>query len=295
MAKTEKNAEASEEKSVAILGNGGLASFMGDEIFDGVTGFEGTDIDSYAIPFLMVLQKMSPLVDEDDPKYVPGAKAGMLYNNVTGKLYDGKNGLLAIPCAFKRSYIRWGGREGGEGGFKGEMTVEQFNELREDPTKVKEVERGFYAPAEDGSVNVKKSDYFADTRSHFLLIVDPETGEYGQAILSCASSQIKASRKLMTTLSQKKVNTAKGPQTPPTFANVVKITTAAMSNDSGTWSGVSFELVGMVGVKTWFDAAKEFNAAVVGGELNADYSRADSASTSGAAQGDQAQGEAETF
>ncbi|ATW57911.1 hypothetical protein CNR33_00065 [Pseudomonas phage tabernarius] len=298
MAKKDENAQATEEtKQIALVATGGaLAEFMGDDMFEGVTGFEGADIESFAIPFIMVLQKMSPLVDEDDAKYVKGAKAGMLYNNVTGKLYDGKEGIFIIPCAFKRTFIRWGGREGGDGGFKGEMTVEQFNELREDPTQVKEVERGFYAPSEDGSVNVKKNDYFADTRSHFVLIVDPATGEFGQAILSCSSSQIKASRKLMTTLSQKKVNTPKGPMTPPTFANVVKLTTAAMSNDSGTWSGVSFELAGMVGIKTWFDAAKEFNKAVVGGELNADYSKADSASTSGGAQGDDAaKGEAEEF
>lgn len=283
MAKETAAAQNEEQTKAVAVAQGGelVADFMSD-MFEGSTGFEGADGDSYAIPFLMVLQKMSPLVDEDDAKYVQGAKAGMLYNNVTGKLYDGKKGVVVIPCAFKRSYIQWGGREG-DGGFKGELTVEQFNAIKADPTKVKEVEGKFYAPSEDGSVNVKKNDYFADTRSHYVLIVDTDTGEYGQAIISCSSSQIKASKKLMTSLSQKKMMTAQGPKTPPTFASMVLATTVAMSNDSGSWSSINFEVQGMVQSKTIFEAAKEFHKAVVGGEISADYAKVDATSASGAA------------
>lgn len=293
MAKETAAAKNEEEtKAVAIQQGGQIAEFM-EGMFDGGDGFEGADVDSFAIPFLMVLQKMSPMVDEDDAKYVQGAKAGMLYNNVTGKLYDGKKGIDIIPCAFKRSFILWGGREG-DGGFKGEFTVEQFNALKADPTKVKEVGGKFYVPNEDGSVNEKKSDYYADTRSHYVLIVDLETGEFGQAIISCSSSQIKASKKLMTALSQKKVNTPAGPKTPPTFASVVRATTIGMSNDSGTWSSINFEVGGMVTNAVHFNAARDFFKAVIGGEVSADYAKADATSTSGAADGGSAD-EAENF
>lgn len=273
MAKVEKTEEVKETQAVAVIPAGGaLADFMGADMFDGATGFEGADVDSFALPFLMVLQKMSPLVDEDDAKYVKGAKAGMLYNTVTGQLYDGKEGVLIIPAAYKRSYVRWGGREG-DGGFKGEITVEAFNEMKLNPALVKEVDGKLYAPAEDGSVNVKKSDYFADTRSHFVLIVNPETGEYGRAIISCSSSQIKSSKKLMTSMNEKKVMHNGKPRTPPTFANIVKATTIAMSNDQGNWSAISFELAGLVGNADWYKAAKEFHDAVIGGSVGADYSK----------------------
>lgn len=248
-------------------------SFMNEEDF-GNSGFEGTDKDSYAIPFIQLLQKMSPLVDEDDPKYLPGAKAGMFLNTVTQRLYDGKTGIIIIPCAYKRSYILWGGREG-DGGFKGEFEVEEIEALRGDETKIKVIDGKMYVPNEDGSVNEKKNDYYADTRSHYVIVVDSETGEYANAILSLASSQIKASKMLMTMLSQKKVQTSKGMQTPPTFANLVKLTSIGKSNDKGSWSGASFELVGMVNQPHLYNAGREFYKQVVSGSVAADYSKAD--------------------
>jgi hypothetical protein len=145
--------------------------FMDAQDFGG--GFEGTDSESFAIPFLQVLQKMSPLVDEDSPRHIEGLKAGMFYNTVTGESWEGKEkGVLLIPCAFKRSFIKWGGREGGDGGFQGEFTVEQFEEMMKDPTKVQMVDGRPYEPDADGHVNEKKSSYYADTRSHFVLILN---------------------------------------------------------------------------------------------------------------------------
>lgn len=258
----------------------------------GGTGFEGADKDSFAIPFLQLLQKMSPKVDEDHAEYIKDAKAGMLLNTVTGKLYDGKKGVIVIPCAYKRSYVLWGGREG-DGGFKGEFTVEEFEALMADETKVKVVDGRAYVPDADGNVNEKKSDYYSDTRSHFVIVLE-EDGGYGQAILSMASSQIKASKKLMTSLQQKKVNTPRGLQTPPTFANLVKITTSGRSNEQGSWSGIDFELVGLVSDKNHYDAARDFYKAVVGGEMKADYSKAGNDAQADSAAGDKPS-EAEGF
>ena len=51
---------------------------------DACAGREGADKDSYAIPFLLVLQPLSPQVVD---KLVPGAEAGMLLNSVTNELY----------------------------------------------------------------------------------------------------------------------------------------------------------------------------------------------------------------
>jgi hypothetical protein len=255
--------------------------FMDAQDFGG--GFEGTDSESFAIPFLQVLQKMSPLVDEDSPRHIEGLKAGMFYNTVTGESWEGKEkGVLLIPCAFKRSFIKWGGREGGDGGFQGEFTVEQFEEMMKDPTKVQMVDGRPYEPDADGHVNEKKSSYYADTRSHFVLILNEETGEFGQAIFSLASSQIKASKMLMTALNQKKVQTPQGLRTPPTFANVVRAKTQGMSNDKGSWSGVKFELEGLVTDPNLYANAKAFYQDIVKGNVNVDYSKADAASTSGA-------------
>ena len=205
--------------------------FMDAGDFEGA-GFEGADKDSYAIPFIQILQKMSPMVDEDDPKHLPGAKAGMLFNTVSQKLTDGKQGLTIIPCYYKRSYICWGARDEG-GGFKGEIKPEDFDKLIANGT-VEVVDGKPLVKNEKGEFNPKTSDYWADTRSHYVLVVDGN--DIGQAIISLSSSQIKASKMLLTSLQQKKVSVGGVMKTPPTFANMVKMTTVGLSNDKGTWS-----------------------------------------------------------
>lgn len=269
------DAVKSEATELAVVKAGALAApaFMDAEDFGG--GFEGTDVNSYAIPFLQLLQKMSPLVDEDHAKYIPGAKAGMFYNTVTQKLYDGKTGFHIVQCAYKRSFIQWGGREGEVTGFKGEFTPEQIAELQAQPGKIVEVEGKLFIPDADGVIHEKKSDRYEDTRSHYVIVIDPETGEYGQAILSLSASLTKASKMLMTTLQQKKVDTPQGKRTPPTFANLVKISTVGMSNDKGSWSGVRFDLDGLVTDPSIYADAKAFYKAIVAGDVKADYSKAE--------------------
>ncbi|ABL96816.1 hypothetical protein BcepF1.085 [Burkholderia phage BcepF1] len=253
-----------------------VADFIGAGDFDGA-GFEGADADSFAIPFWQVLQKMSPKVDEDNAEYIQGAKAGMFFNTVTGKLLDGKNGFDIIPCAFKRSFILWGGNRGG---FKGEFTPEQIDELIAN-NQVIAADGRLYVPDEKGAYDKDKSDYYADTRSHYVIAFDPESGEFGQGILACSSSQIKSSRNLMTSLSQKKVNTPAGLKTPPSFLNVVHVSTVGMTNDKGSWSGLKFDLVGLVtdagrftDPKTIYEAAKQFYELVKTGEAKADFAKA---------------------
>lgn len=260
--------EVAEVKNSAVA----LPGFANFDDFGAGAGFEGTDLESYALPFIAVLQKMSPMVDEDDPKYVQGAKAGMLLNTVTQALYDGKVGLQIIPAAFKRSFIKWGARDSAEPGFKGEFTPEEFKQLVADGKAI-EVEGKYYEPDENGKVNEKTANYFADTRSHFVIAIDPESGEYGQALLSLSSTMIKASRALMTALSQKKVETPRGKLTPPTFMNIARLTTASASNASGSWSTVQFKLEGLVTDPDLYAAAKELYEAVTGGTVNVDRSK----------------------
>src|SRR5271165_5784972 len=268
MTKAEKNEVAVVEKKALIA----APMFMDAEDFGG--GFEGADGDSYAIPFLQVLQKMSPLVDEDKPGYVKGAKAGMFYNTVTQMLYDGKAGLKFVPCAFKRSFIQWGARDVG-GGFKGEHTPESIEAMVEaNDGRIVSVDGRLFKPNADGTVG-DKCDYFAETRSHYGLVIDPETGETGQAVFSLTGTLTKASRMMMTALRQKKVQGPKGLATPPTYANIVKATTYGDSNEKGSWSNVRLELDGLVADPMIYAEAKAFYNAVVSGSVKADHSKAE--------------------
>jgi hypothetical protein len=198
----------------------------------------------------------------------------MILNTVTQKMHDVREKpLKIIPCSYKHSYILWGARDG-DGGFKGEFTPEQMDEIIASGA-VENVDGRLLVKDSDGKTDPKKSDYYADTRSHYVIAIDPDTEEQCMAILSLSSSQIKSSKTLMTMLQQRKIDVGNGQKrTPPTFANVVELTTVPQSNDKGTWAGASFKIVGLVTDADLYASARDFNVAVRDGAAKADYSKA---------------------
>jgi hypothetical protein len=243
---------------------------------DAGAGMEGASQESFAIPFLSVLQKGSPQVDESvdgGAHIIDGAKAGMLFENVGNRVYDGKKGLLVVPCHYRRVFIHWGARGTPDGGFKGELTETEVARLRETGQLVEDTTGKLLFPLPGGVLDDKKCARVADTRNHYVLILDEETGAWTQAVLSLTSTQIKKSKNLMSILANVKV---RNPSTgalvqPPTFANVVRIQSVAESNDKGSWYGLKFALEGQVQRADLYAAAKEFYQTVAKGSVAVKY------------------------
>lgn len=233
-------------------------------------GLESAGQEAFAIPFLTVLQKMSPQVDEDAPQYIDGAKPGMLYETVSGKLYDGKSGVIIIPCAYKRVFLRWGPRDGSGAGFKGELSPDAVAQMRADGL-VAEMNGRLFAPLPDGSVSDQRSDRFSDTRNHFCLLYDEASGTAKQVLLSISSTQIKKSKALNSMLDAVRINKDGAQMKPPTFLNAVKLTTVSEQNDKGSWYGMRFELNGFVKDRGVYEAARAFHANVMKGTVAARY------------------------
>lgn len=247
---------------------------------DAGAGMENASQESFAIPFLSVLQKGSPQVDEASGAAIEGAKAGMLFENVTGRMFPGKEGVLVVPCYYRREFLRWGGRDVG-GGFKGAYTPEAVAEMRTKGTIV-DFEGRLYAPEPDGSVNPNKSDRFNDTRGHYVLLIDSQTGAWTEALLSMSSTQIKKSKMLMSALASVKLKNAAGQlYTPPTFANYVRLTTVPESNDKGTWFGLKCELAGQVDRSEIYAAAKAFHANIMRNGVEVKYENTESVAKGG--------------
>lgn len=233
-------------------------------------GMEGTDKDSFAIPFLRILQKISPQVDEADSAFVAGAKHGQFFNTVTQTTYDGEAGVYFVPCAYQRRFLRWAPR-GSDGGMKGEYLPEDVAAMI-DQGLAKQVDgEGLFVCDENGEVNTKKCDRLTDTRSHFGLLVDEEAGSCEQVLLTLSSTQIKKSKMIMSMLSNVKVKGPNGMVTPPTWVNKIKLTTALEKNDQGSWYGVKVEAAGFIQSKDVYDIGKSFHEAVVAGEAKANF------------------------
>lgn len=247
---------------------------------DAGAGLEGADSETFAIPFIRVIQKMSPQVDEHSSDYIEGAKAGMFFNTVSGRLYDGKAGIDFMPVFYQRRYLRWGARGADGASFKGEYMPSDVDKMIADG-EIKEIEGRLYVPLPDGSIDDKKCDRFSDTRSHFIILIEPD-GSLSQGLMTLTSTQIKKSKKLMSMLKGVVI----GGKNPPTYKSRIHATTAIESNDQGSWSGVRFEANGILDDKidrALLEAGRDFNKALRAGQIKADYAKAEGESES---QGD---------
>lgn len=233
---------------------------------DAGAGQEGADKDSYAIPFLLVLQPLSPVVVE---KLVPNAEAGMIMNSVTNELYKE---LFLVPCAFQRRWIRWGARETG-GGFKGEFTTPQAQDIRA-RGEVKELEGRLYYPEQDGSINPKRSDRLSDTRSHFVIGVRDlkEPGFAFPAVLALTSTGVKVSKNWMSRIEGIRLRKGGRPDgelyNPPSFSHVYRLSSVMEKNDKGTWFLPVINIVGPVESADLYMTAKTFHANVTAGKVD---------------------------
>lgn len=68
-------------------------------------GGEEMDKSDLIIPRLSLAQKMSDEIDESSPKYIPGLKEGMFFNNISKEIY-GKT-VNIVPVFKFASRVRW--------------------------------------------------------------------------------------------------------------------------------------------------------------------------------------------
>jgi len=68
-----------DKKDIAETSNTAISTFD-DTLLSGGTGLEETTTEDFAIPFIRVLQPMSPQLQKQHGSYVQGASAGDLYN-----------------------------------------------------------------------------------------------------------------------------------------------------------------------------------------------------------------------
>ena len=229
---------------------------------DAGVGLEGADKDSYAIPFLVILQPLSPQVSE---KTVEGAEAGMVMNSVTNELYKE---IYVVPCAFQRRWVRWAAREVG-GGYKGEFTTPDVQDIRA-RNLVKELDGKLFYPAADGSVNPKRDDRLADTRNHFVIVVESPDADFGYpAVLALGSTGIKHSKNFLSRIESIKKQKANGERfTPPSFSHVYKIKTVQDRNEKGVWWTPNISMVKEIENAGLYGLAKAFNKQVNEGRVD---------------------------
>jgi hypothetical protein len=229
-----------------------------------VGGFENMNQDDFALPFLRLLTNTSPEVGD-----VEGAMPGMIYNTVTGQLYDGKKGITVIPCAYVRQYIEWAPRGSGSG-----APIAIY------PATSDILSRTHREPG-DNKDYLDNGNYIENTANHYVMVVN-DAGVPEPALITMKSTQLKKSRKWNSMMMSAKMIGKNGPYTPPMFSQLYRLTTQAESNDKGKWFGWEVERIGAIENADLYVAAKAFSSSISAGEVKVKHASDDAMEGGGA-------------
>jgi len=226
---------------------------------DASSGFESMNQDDFALPFLRLLTNTSPEVGEVD-----GAMPGMVYNTVNGSLYDGKKGLIVVPCAYVRQYIEWAPRGVGSG-----APIAIY------PATSDVLSRTHREPG-DNKDYLDNGNYIENTANHYVMVINDD-GIPEPALIVMKSTQLKKSRKWNSMMMSTKLMGKNGPYTPPMYSHLYRLTTQAESNDKGKWYGWEVERIGPIDDMNVYHAAKAFSLSVSSGDVKVKHAEEDAA------------------
>ena len=173
-------------------------------------GTENISLQDVSLPFLRILQSLSPQCQEGTESYIPDAKPGMFYNSLNGKVYG--RSIKLIPVKYERTWLE----------FKPER-------------------QGFVATHAPDSVPVDKTDFnkwknsdngneIVDTMTFYCLIADDLNS--GMVVFPLTKSFLKHARKWNSLIMTDRLPNGKHS---PIFANIWELETVINKNDKGTF------------------------------------------------------------
>lgn len=255
-----------------IEAHGATRARSGYDVADIGTGFEDFTQDDVAVPFLAILQKGSPQVEEDNPKRLEGAKASMLMNTVSQQLYDGKAGVTVIPVHRTRTFIEWIPKDDGGG------LVNVFQP--DDPAVLGVLKK---AGRKFGKLKIGDNNDLVETFNVFALLVHPDR-HTERVIISFASSQIGGYKKWMTMAQSIQIPAPDDPTrmvVPPMFSHLYRLTTFFFQKKENTWykwaaafANGDAEKSRLAETDPLFEQAKQFRALILSGAAQVNYESA---------------------
>ena len=183
-------------------------------------GFENQDKEDYSLPFIHILQGLSPQLETID-----GASPGKIINTVTNDLYPGKEGgVVFVPAHTIHCFVEWKPKEQG-GGF-----VAQHGLTADVVVHAKETQ-------DFGSFKTPSGNELTETFYVYGVLVNGDGGD--QAVIAFTSTKIKKYKAWMTKARsiQIAIKDAEGRVlrriTPPLFAHRFRLTTVKEKNSKG--------------------------------------------------------------
>lgn len=217
-----KKTGATKEEKFEYVGetNPGFDHFA--EFGQDASGFEEINMDTMSIPFIKIVQDISPQLKKSKPEFIPEAQAGMFFNSVSERLYDSP--IKIVIGKFERYYIEW---KANRGPFVATHSVEAIEGKRMQELARDENYR-LYDP--------KTGNTFADTYIYYVVL--PDFMEEGVCIISMTSSAIKEAKKLNRNLTSTMIPGTTKKALP--YFMVWNVAVVEMSSDKGDWYSIKF-------------------------------------------------------
>ena len=218
-------------------------------------GLEEVTSEDVQIPFLRVLQALSPQIKKSDPAYIKGAEQGGIFNTVTKKFWNGDDGVLVIPTYFQKKLLEFVPRSEG-GGFVGEINPKNL------PKIVKE----------NGMEMLENGNELVRTAQHYVKIVHDD-GTLENAIVDMKKTQLKKSREWVSIMGMFKYPKEAGQnlvgKTMDSWYNMFRLTTVEESNDKGSWYTWKIVHEKQVDKIEYVNESKSLHSSLSSGELTA--------------------------
>jgi hypothetical protein len=234
-----------------------LPAYYGEFQQEAAVGSEHVTTEEIAIPWLQVLQALSPQCTEGDAAFNPELRPGMILENVSGRAWPAKAGPLVVPCAFHPLWIEWTPRNAG-GGF-----VRRYA-LGEAPPG-----------AGPGVIRVEtpEGNEVLRTHYHYVLILHPP--DWTCAVVAMKATQLKYSQRWNNVVLNTRIEGPQGRFVPPRFAQKYTLNSIMEKNDQGSWHSWQIVPAGLLNLEDPFEravyaAGKEFHAAVEKGAVKVD-------------------------
>jgi len=191
--------------------------FLNDAMNGDAGGFEDINSQTMSVPFIRILQTLSPQLKASKPEYIEGATAGQLFNTVNSNLYNSP--IKVVIGKFERYYIEWGKERGKYLGAHAPEHVEitlQDKLIRNEKNKL---------------VDPTTGSLYEDTYVYYVVL--PDHVDEGICIISLSSTAIKEAKKLNRNMLHTIIPNTKQRALP--YFMIWNMELVEMSNDQGDW------------------------------------------------------------
>lgn len=182
---------------------------------------------------LDLIQQLSPQLQEEDPRYIEGAKVGHIFDSLTGDLYDS---VFVINLYFEKKFQLFKKRSAG-GGFEGSFNSEQ--EARDHLA----------------AANLSPEQYdIVDTDVHAVLLLDANGQPKKPALIYMSGSKAKVSKGWNTAIATQNPNADR-------FASVWTLTSVKEKNRQGQpYQNFKVQFAGWAGEDLYAQAKENYLA-----------------------------------